>query len=311
MSFSGAVKRELADIMPSTVHCRAAQLAAVLGLTGEIGFGPGGRMMLMMTSENRCIVHSAAALITRITGAKPEVSVTAGRERKGRTYLLAVTDRECTAKILRSTGYLNSRGVLRDFSLPPADAVIKKGCCRKAYIRGALMAAGSMSDPAKSYHLEFICRSAEKAEAVRDILASFGIVSKVMTRKQSDIVYIKGSDGIADTLNLAGAHRCLLDMENIRVLRGISGNVNRKVNCETANLGKTIEASVEQIRSIEKIRDTKGFAFLAPALRQAAEARLENPDLSLKDLGALLSPPVGKSGMNHRLRKLKQIADEL
>ena len=311
MSFSGTVKEEIAEIIPSAGHCRLAELAAILGAAGEAGFGPGGRIMLMITSENRNIIKKAAVLILRSTGYVPEVSVTAGRERKGRTYLLAVTDGEAAAKILKDTGFLTSRGVFRDFSVPPKDHVIKRNCCRKAYLRGMLLASGSVSDPARSYHLEFVCASEETAAGIKRILDGFGISSRTSVRKQTDIVYVKESEGIADTLSLVGAHKSRLAMEDVRIMRGISANVNRTVNCETANLNKTVSASLSQIESIELIRDTVGLSSLPLPLREMAEVRLENPELPLKELGELLSPPVGKSGVNHRLRKLKQIADTL
>ena len=311
MSFSGTVKEELAEIIPSAEHCRRAELAAILGAAGEAGFGPGGRIMLMITSENRILVKKAALLIAKTTGYIPEVSVTAGKERKGRTYLLAVTDGTAAARLLKDTGFLTAKGVFRDFSVPPKEQVIRKNCCRKAYLRGMLLAAGSVSDPARSYHLEFICQGEETAAEIQHILTGFGIPSKTTVRKQTDIVYIKESEGIADTLSLVGAHKGRLAMENVRIMRGISANVNRKVNFETANLNKTVSASLSQIEGIERIRDTIGLSSLPLPLREMAEVRLENPELPLKELGELLFPPVGKSGVNHRLRKLKQIADSL
>ena len=174
-----------------------------------------------------------------------------------------------------------------------------------------LLASGSVSDPARSYHLEFVCASEETAAGIKRILDGFGISSRTSVRKQTDIVYVKESEGIADTLSLVGAHKSRLAMEDVRIMRGISANVNRTVNCETANLNKTVSASLSQIESIELIRDTVGLSSLPLPLREMAEVRLENPELPLKELGELLSPPVGKSGVNHRLRKLKQIADTL
>ena len=311
MSFSGTVKEEIAEIISSAGHCRLAELSAILGAAGEAGFGPGGRIMLMIASENRNIIKKAAVLILRSTGYVPEVSVTAGKERKGRTYLLAVTDGNAAVKILQGTGYLTKKGVFRDFSVPPKEQILQKSCCRKAYLRGMLLASGSVSDPARSWHLEFVCGSEETAEKIREILDGFGISSKTSVRKQTNLVYVKESEGIADTLSLAWAHKSRLAMEEVRIMRGISANVNRTVNCETANLHKTVSASLSQVESIERIRDTVGLDSLPLPLREMAEVRLENPDLPLKELGELLSPPVGKSGVNHRLRKLKQIAETL
>lgn len=189
--------------------------------------------------------------------------------------------------------------------------IVAMDCCKKAFIRGAFMERGSISDPNKFYHYEIVCKYEEDADILMDMLRFFGLDAKVIVRKNSFVVYMKEGNNITDTLNLMGAVVSQMNLYNVMILKGISNDVNRKVNCETANLNKTIEAAVKQIKDIELIRDTVGLDSLSDSLMQVALLRLENPDMSLQGLGELLDPPVGKSGVNHRLRKIGEKADEL
>ena len=310
MSFSSEIKEELMEETGSARHCQLAELSALVSACGSFSIRPNRRLFLLVQSENRLVVRKAFALIRRAFDTVPEVSVM-GSGRRGRLYTLAVTDAEQANRILKGLKLLTERGALRDPELAVNGLMLQSTCCKRAFLRGAFIGSGSVSDPHKSYHLEIVCINPEKAEQLRDAAATFGIDARIVLRKRSYVVYVKESEGIADFLNVIGAHRGLMEMENIRILREISGHVNRSVNCETANLGKTVSAAVEQIRAIEKIRNTVGLDTLPAPLLEMAAVRLENPDTSLKDLGNLLDPPVGKSGVNHRLRKLKQIADEL
>lgn len=185
-----------------------------------------------------------------------------------------------------------------------------KICCKKAYLRGAFLSSGSISDPEKTYHLEITNSNLKKANDLSLIINSFGINSKVIKRKGYFVVYIKESENIVDFLNVIGAHNSLMELENIRILKDVRNNVNRIVNCETANLGKTIEASLRQIENIKYIRDNIGFNKLSENLRIAAELRLDHAEANLKELGQMFDPPLGKSGVNHRLLKLDKIAKE-
>lgn len=189
--------------------------------------------------------------------------------------------------------------------------LIQKECCRRAFLRGAYLSAGSISDPNKFYHFEIVCGYEEDAEVIRELLCFFGLDAKTISRKNSYITYMKEGSNITDALNLMGAVVSQMELYNIMILKGMRNDVNRKVNCETANLNKTIEAAVKQIKDIEYIRDTVGLDTLKDSLREVAYIRLDNPDMNLKDIGELLVPAVGKSGVNHRLRKISEIADEL
>ena len=170
---------------------------------------------------------------------------------------------------------------------------------------------GSISNPEKTYHLEFVTHSEEYAVDLSKLINSYGLNSKVIQRKNSYIIYIKEGEQIVDLLNIIGAHSCLLELENIRIMKEMRNNVNRLVNCETANLSKTVNAAVRQVESIKLIQSQIGLQRLPKNLREIAELRLNYPDESLKELGEMLDPPVGKSGVNHRLRKIEKIAEEL
>ena len=201
----------------------------------------------------------------------------------------------------------SAAGDIRPFS----PLVIQHTCCRRAFLRGVYQAAGSMSDPRKSYHFEIVCASVQAAEQIRDVICGFGLDAKIVKRKKSFVVYLKEGSQIVDILNVMEAHVSLMELENVRILKEMRNSVNRKVNCETANINKTVSAAVKQVEDITYLRDTVGLDHLPDNLVEAALARLENPDATLKELGESLDPPVGKSGINHRLRKLSEMAEKV
>ena len=199
----------------------------------------------------------------------------------------------------------------REVSLKTHSLLLKNSCCKRAYLRGAYLAVGSMSDPAKSYHLEYVCQKQEHADFLVDILRSFSLEAKIVQRKKYYVVYLKEGEGIVDLLNVMEAHVALMELENTRILKEVRNSVNRRVNCEAANITKTVHAATRQIEDILYIKEHYGLENLPDNLYEIATVRLENPEVSLKELGELLDPKVGKSGVNHRLRKLMEIADRL
>ncbi len=181
----------------------------------------------------------------------------------------------------------------------------------REFLCNAFLETGSMSNPEKGYHLEFVCETKDQAQSILDALQKFGIEAKTVKRKRYTVVYIKESEDIVELLNVMGAHVCLMNLENVRILKDMRNSINRQVNCETANISKTVSAANKQIEDIRYIREHYGFDNLSENLREAAEARLKYPDDTLKELGERLVPPVGKSGINHRLRKLGELADSV
>lgn len=179
----------------------------------------------------------------------------------------------------------------------------------ESFLRGAFLASGSMSDPDKGYHLEIVCSKEPQAQQMLELLGNFEIEGRIVLRKKYFVVYVKEGAGISDFLNVTEAHVALMEFENSRVVRDVRNTINRRVNCETANITKTVTAATKQLDDILLLQERYGFEKLPDNLRQMAEVRLEHPDAPLKDLGAYLDPPVGKSGVNHRLRKLCELAD--
>ena len=209
-----------------------------------------------------------------------------------------------------TTMYVSSRGVsLQNCRFPKQ--VIQKDCCKKAFIRGMFLAAGSVNDPNKAYHFEIVVHNKEMAEIVRDVINSFSLDAKIVKRKKYYVVYLKEGSMIVDILNVMEAYVSLMDMENVRIIKDMRNDINRRVNCETANIKKTVNAARRQIEDIEYIERTKGLKYLNDSLRKLAELRLEEPDANLAELGEMLNPPVSKSGVNHRLRKISSIANGL
>ncbi len=189
--------------------------------------------------------------------------------------------------------------------------LVQNSCCRRAFLRGAFLSAGSMSDPEKSYHFEVVCTGEEKARQLMEMMNSFGMDAKVVMRKKNHVVYLKEGAQIVDMLNIMEAHVSLLNLENVRIMKEMRNSVNRQVNCETANINKTVSAAVKQLEDINYIKNTKGLESLPENLREIALVRLEYPQAPLKELGAYLEPAVGKSGVYHRLRRLCEIAEEI
>ena len=218
-------------------------------------------------------------------------------------------DDETESKVIQALHLIGKEDGMITLRAPVSSLLIKNSCCARAYLRGAFLSVGSMSDPEKSYHLEFVCNERAQAEQLRDIVQEFQIEAKVIKRKKYDVVYLKEGAGIVDLLNVIGAHVSLMNLENLRIVKEMRNSINRRVNCETANISKTVTAASKQIEDILLIRDKYGFENLPDNLRQMAEIRLEYPDAALKELGAYLEPSVGKSGVNHRLRRLSEIAD--
>ena len=192
-----------------------------------------------------------------------------------------------------------------------SDIILMQPCCRKAFVKGAFLSSGSVSDPGRSYHLEIVARDGESADILIDILHGFSLGAKKVLRKEKTVVYLKEAEDIASVIALMGADSSYLVFESGRVMKEMNGNINRRVNCETANIEKTVNASVKQVSAIRRIEKTKGLSSLPKSLIEIAEQRLLHPELSLEELGKMCTPVIGKSGVNHRLRRLVEIAESI
>lgn len=312
MSFSSKVKNELADQVSNAVHCRIAELAALISMCGSVMINEDNHYAIRIRTETEPTARKIRMLLWKTFHIDTEIAIRDNAySRIGKTYTLTVKDNQEAIKILQATKLINDAGDIEENFSITNNIVMMKDCCKRAFIRGAFMAAGSISDPNKSYHLEIKCNSNKKAEQLINLLKKYDIDGKMVARKGSYVVYLKEGEGIVDVLNVMEAHVSLMEMENIRILKGMSNYYNRQVNCETANIKKTVATSVRQIEDINYIMKNKGITYLPPKLQEIALARIDNPDASLQELGERLDPPLGKSGVNHRLRKICQIADDL
>ena len=284
MSFSSEVKTELAKHLGKSRHCQIAELAALIAFEGRI---PAAE------SENRLLMQKYQLLLAELFHIE-EIHT----EEEARSVF-------STVKMYNDvTGEAEPEDTVKGL-------LIQQSCCKRAYIRGAFLAGGSISDPNKSYHFEIVCRSIPQAGQLRDVINSFDMDAKIVARKKYQVVYLKEGSQIVDILNIMEAHVALMNLENVRILKEMRNSVNRKVNCETANISKTVNAAVKQLADIEYIRETAGLSYLPENLKEMALLRLEYPDAPLAELGTYLNPPVGKSGVNHRLRRISEMADSL
>lgn len=312
MSFSATTKNELSRIVLEKDCCPIAELAALVRMNGTIQISGLKNVNLKFTTENAAIARRIFTLLKDIYETDIEVMVRRNKQlKKNNNYLVYINNKGISKKVLKDVGFITKENNIFHPNYKIPKNLIKKRCCKRSYIRGAFLGGGSITNPEKTYHLEFVTGSEEHSNNLRDLINSFGLNSKIVLRKEYFVVYIKESEQIADLLNIIGAHQSLLKLEDIRILKNVRNNINRLVNCETANLGKTINASMRQIESIEKIRNSIGLSNLPDNLRQVAELRLEFKDSTLKELGSMLDPPVSKSGVNHRLRKIEKIAEEI
>ena len=267
MSFSGEVKKELAKRISPARHCQIAELAALMSFCGEYGQNQAG-FTLGFQTENEAVLRKGFTLLKK-------------------TYNID-TDKALSRQEMQM--------LLTKIGGPGEQVdplLIKSFCCKRAFLRGAFLAVGSMSDPAKGYHLEFDCTEGEKARLLRDLIKSFEIEARIILRKKYHVVYIKEGSGIVDLLNVCEAPVSLMNLENMRILKEMRNSVNRRVNCETANIAKTVTAAARQVEDIEYLRTHYGFRNLPEPLREMAEIRLEYPDAALKELGEYFHPPLG------------------
>ncbi len=324
MSFSKDVKEELSLQLSSARHCRLAELAAIISCEGRVHCF-GSRYYLKLQTENLAIARKYFTLIRKTFNINSDVSVKTNLGLKRNSmYSLIIRHTESINLILQATklsfhnpyddeeGGTNSANKQVNVSFGSPDPVIAlNACCKRAFIRGAFLASGSMSNPKKAYHLEIVVSEQDKAKQLKEMLQTFMVDAKVIMRKKKYIVYIKEGSQIVDLLNIMEAHTALMDLENVRILKEMRNSINRQVNCEAANITKTVNAASKQIDDIIYIKDNVGLGDLADGLEEIARLRIEFPEASLKELGSMLLPPIGKSGVNHRLRKLTQIADQL
>lgn len=328
MSFSTKVKEEIGRHLSRSRHCRIAELLALVLATGEVSFRD-GTVEMHLKPENELISKKLCLLIDVLFERQIQYELS--------DKCIKITNQDMVDRVLQTiklydyvdfleedwldedelmaieddtVTYVSSHGIsLQNCQFPKQ--VIQKDCCKKAFLRGIFLATGSVSDPSKAYHFEIVVRNKDMAASVQEVMQSFLLDAKVVKRKKYYIVYLKEGAMIVDMLKIMEASVNLMDMENVLILKEMRNDINRRVNCETANIKKTVNAARRQIDDILYIEKKKGLKYLSDSLRQIAELRLEEPDANLVELGEMLNPPVSKSGVNHRLRKISEIANRL
>jgi len=314
MSFSSAAKKELSRIVPGDGCCQLSELSAIVRMNGMIKVHGIENISLKMITENAAIARKIFILLKKRYNLNIDIMVRKNRHlKKNHCYILEIPSHMGAQKVLRETEVLIKDGEGRfeiNYSIP-SKIINNRRCCKRSYLRGAFLGGGSVSHPDKAYHLEFVTHNGDHAEGLKKLINSFDLSSKIVERKGNYVVYLKEGEQIVELLNIVGAHNALLKFENIRIYKQMKNDVNRIVNCETANLTKTVNASIRQIENIQYIKNTTGLKKLSPGLREIAELRLNYREASLKELGQMLNPPLGKSGINHRFRKIEEIANRI
>lgn len=301
MSYSSDVKNELARLEGQKPCCEKAELLGVLRLSGALILR-GKNIGIHFSTENAALARRVLQVLKSNYPVQTEVVITRSRRlKKNNRYQVEVIPDSNVAKALQELQILPSGEDERQ-------NLLRKACCRKAFLRGVFMAGGSVSRPAGDYHLEIVTENEELARLIVKIMHGFSLSAKMTDRKNNYIVYLKDGDHITDFLSLIGAHQALLEFENVRIVKDMRNQVNRRVNCETANLNKVIRASVLQVACIRYLQEHGRYDLLPEKLKEAAELRLRYPDISLNELVEYTEGTVGKSGLNHRLKKIRQIA---
>ena len=310
MSFSSEVKEELGKYISRNKHCQIAEMAAIIHYQGQLTRGEDGALQLQILTENPSVLRKSFTILNKAFNIETsEMEEECLQNHKNSVYTIVLEKEQDIMNIFRAIKLIDENGVLHDLRDGVNSEIIEEYCCRRAFTRGAYLCIGSMSDPMKGYHLELVCNTRSQAEQVREILHLFELDGKIVKRKKYFVVYLKEGAHVVDFLGICKAKVALMNLENLRIVKEMRNSINRKVNCETANIAKTVNAAAKQIEDIIFIRDYVGFSKLPDTLREMAQVRLDYPESSLKELGQYLDPPVGKSGVNHRLRKLCEIAD--
>ena len=311
LTFSGKVKEELSRQWNGEKHCQIAEIAAIISMCGKVTIDSRDRYAVKVRTENISVARKCFTLFKKTFNIEAESLVTMNKSKGNITYTVVIKQHENAMKVLQAAQLVDSDGEVSEEFSTSRNLIVHKSCCKRAFLRGAFLASGSMSHPEKSYHIEMVCASKAKAEQIQKLINSFGLDAKVILRKNSYVVYLKEGAQIVDLLNIMEAPIALMEMENVRILKEMRNSVNRKVNCETANINKTVSAAAKQAEDIRLIQKEIGLNKLPEGLQEIAELRLTYPDASLKELGEMLTEPLGKSGVNHRLRKLSELAEDI
>ncbi|MDO4850713.1 MAG: DNA-binding protein WhiA [Actinomycetota bacterium] len=307
MSFTAEVKDELSRSEPACPLCNRAMLSAIVHIEGTLNISGSGRYRLEIATETPAVARTVVRLLHTEFNLKTEVTTRRSVLHKTYNYLITVPGQPRLAKALEELGIIDpdSRSIVAGID----ERFAERECCAAAYLRGAFLGSGFVSDPRGDFHFEMTTESEVLAHDLAALMEQHGIKARTMKRRNVYTTYLKGAERIVTFLALAGAHRSVLTMENARVVKSVRNDVNRTVNAEVANSRKASNAAYSQIRDIKLIADRAGLDSLPPALRSFAQLRLAHPEVSLRELGELADPPLSKSAVYHRVRRLEALAD--
>ena len=312
MSFASDMKKELSLIIPEKKCCLLAEIAGFLRMNGSIGLLGGGKISVSVSSEDPAVTRMMKKLIKIYFDADTSLEIISGSGiRKMKHYRLTFDDMLMGEQVLRETGMLTVQEGSNVLTDGISSEIVRKKCCKRSYLRGLFLASGSVNHPERGYHLEIVGRGSIMSSDIRKLMNSFGLHAKISERRDHFIVYIKESEKIVDFMNIVGAHNQLFEYENVRIIKDMRNRTNRIVNCESANLDKSVNAAARQLKNINYLEEKIGINTLPEKLRIAAVSRIENPELPLRELAALIKPPVSKSGLNHRFTRLDDMAESL
>ncbi|MDO4533431.1 MAG: DNA-binding protein WhiA [Coriobacteriia bacterium] len=307
MSFTADVKNELTRVPPTCSHCERAVLAALLRVEGTLFFSGHGRYRIEMAMDMPKVARLAIQLLHTEYHLRTELTMRQSVLHKTPNYLITVPQQPGLESALVDLGIAGNAGL----ELGVASHLVEKRCCQAAYLRGVFMGSGFIANPKGDFHFEMSVESEQLATDIAQMMQARGINARVMKRRNAHLVYLKSGTSISEFLALVGAHQCALALENARVIKSVRNDVNRQVNADMANQAKAADAAMGQVEAIRKILQHKNPADITPALRDFMRLRLENPSASLKELGELADPPLSKSAVYHRVRRIEQMAEEL
>jgi DNA-binding protein WhiA len=307
MSFTAEVRDELSRLEQTRECCNKAELSALLRLDGTVTRTGDGQYRLEVATENAQVARRIIKLVRRLYQLKTELTVRRSVLHKTNNYQITIPNQIKLAAVLEELGLAGS--VYLGGGIEPT--LIRRECCAMAYLRGAFLGAGFIASPQGDFHFEIRTHTQTLAEELSTLMARFTIEGRVIARRGAWTVYLKGAEPIINFLALVGAHNALLETENVRIIKSYRNDVNRRVNAEIANQAKASEAALSQLQDIKVIESAVGLDSLAPALADFARLRMQNPDLSLRELGEVTDPPLSKSALNHRMRRLADKANRI
>ena len=313
MSFASEVKNELSRVETEKKCCQLAEIAGFLRVSGSIGLAGLGKFKIIVTSENSAVIRHYKKLLHDYFDVETNLEVgESSSVGKKRAYKITIDADNRSEQILRETGILLVREGNNYISDGIYDGIVRSKCCKRAYLRGIFMGAGTMSDPEKSYHLEIVCGTETLSHDLKKLINSFvDLQAREFKRGKNFVVYMKKADYVADMLGIVGADTHSLVIENTLVEKSVKNEANRMANCDNANTDRMVAAAMKQIMAVEKIEEKKSLSWLPEKLREVALLRKEHPDISIKELGEMCDPPLKKSGINSRLKKIEEIASKL